>query len=258
MPRFPLYLLLCCAAAAASLSTLSAGEVPTCSGIVPMSYRSDNISIADFGGVGDGKTLNTKAFKEAIYRIQHLKRGGGGTLLYIPAGEYLTESFNLTSHMTLYLATGAVIKATQVGIHIKTNTGRGGYIRNITVSNVYMEDVRTGIRIAGDVGGHPDGNFNPTALPAVEGLTLDGIWGQRIGQPGLIRGLKDAPFKRVCLSNVNLHVVRRKSGKNNNTLLTWKCSDVSGGSFLVSPSPCSELASSNGATDSCSDHFRNL
>ncbi|CAL1386505.1 unnamed protein product [Linum trigynum] len=457
MPRLPLYLLLCFAAAAAPPWTDSAGEIPTCSGIVSMSYRSDNISIGDFGGVGDGKTLNTKAFKEAIYRIQHLKRRGG-TLLYIPAGEYLTESFNLTSHMTLFLATGAVIKATQetsnwpvvaplpsygrgrelpggrytsfihadgvhdviitgengtiegqgdvwwnmwkqrtlqytrpslvefmnshdiiisnvtfknspfwnihpvycsnvvvryvtilaphnspntdgvdpdsssnvciedsyistgddlvavksgwdeygiafnrpstditirritgssrfagiavgsetsggvknvlaeninlynmgVGIHIKTNTGRGGFIRNITVSNVYMEDVRTGIRIAGDVGGHPDGNFNPTALPAVEGLTLDGIWGQKVGQPGLIRGLKDAPFKRVCLSNVNIHVVRRKRGKNNNnTLLTWKCSDVSGGSFLVSPSPCSELANSNG-TGSCSDHFRNL
>ena len=71
------------------------------------------ISIMDFGGVGDGVTMNTKAFRAAIYRIEHLRRRGG-TLLYIPPGEYLTESFNLTSHMTLYLARGAVIKATQV------------------------------------------------------------------------------------------------------------------------------------------------
>lgn len=78
-----------------------------------MRYRNDKISITDFGGVGDGVTLNTKAFREAIYRIEHLKRRGG-TLLYIPPGVYLTESFNLTSHMTLYLAKGAVIKATQV------------------------------------------------------------------------------------------------------------------------------------------------
>lgn len=85
----------------------------TCSGIVPMRYREENISIADFGGVGDGVTLNTKAFKEAIYRIKHLNRTGG-TLLYIPAGEYLTEPFNLTSRMTLYLARGAVVKATVV------------------------------------------------------------------------------------------------------------------------------------------------
>lgn len=78
-----------------------------------MQYRYDKISILDFGGVGDGKTLNTKAFREAIFRIEHLKRRGG-TLLYIPPGVYLTGPFNLTSRMTLYLAGGAVIKATQV------------------------------------------------------------------------------------------------------------------------------------------------
>lgn len=87
------------------------GEV-TCSGIVQMRHRNDVVSISDFGGVGDGWTLNTKAFREAIYRIQHLRRKGG-TLLYIPPGVYLTGSFNLTSHMTLYLAKGAVIKATK-------------------------------------------------------------------------------------------------------------------------------------------------
>lgn len=93
--------------------TATGGESVTCSGIVPIRYRNDKISITDFGGVGDGVTLNTKAFKEAIYRIEHLKRSGG-TLLYIPPGVYLTGSFNLTSHMTLYLAQDAVIKATTV------------------------------------------------------------------------------------------------------------------------------------------------
>lgn len=92
---------------------MAEAEPVTCSGIVPMKYRYDKISIADFGAVGDGVTVNTKAFRAAIYRIQHLHRRGG-TLLYIPPGVYLTESFNLTSHMTLYLARGAVIKATQV------------------------------------------------------------------------------------------------------------------------------------------------
>lgn len=89
----------------------------TCSGIVPLRYRNDKISITDFGGVGDGRTVNTKAFRAAIYRIQHLKRRGG-TVLYIPPGVYLTESFNLTSHMTLYLAKGAVIRAVQVNFQL--------------------------------------------------------------------------------------------------------------------------------------------
>lgn len=89
------------------------GEVITCSNIVPLKNRTDRISLTDFGGVGDGRTLNTKAFREAIYRIHHLQREGG-TTLYVPSGVYLTEPFNLTSHMTLHLAAGAVIKATQV------------------------------------------------------------------------------------------------------------------------------------------------
>lgn len=96
-----------------SSSVAAIYSAATCSNIVPLRYRSDRISITDFGGVGDGRTLNTKAFRAAVYRIQHLRRRGG-TVLYVPPGVYLTESFNLTSHMTLYLAAGAVIKATQV------------------------------------------------------------------------------------------------------------------------------------------------
>ncbi|CAL0317522.1 unnamed protein product [Lupinus luteus] len=90
----------------------STEEVVTCSNIVPFTQRAHNISITDFGGVGDGQTLNTKAFKEAISKIQQMAKKGG-TLLYIPPGVYLTGPFNLTSSITLYLAAGAVIKASQ-------------------------------------------------------------------------------------------------------------------------------------------------
>ncbi|RVW43193.1 putative polygalacturonase [Vitis vinifera] len=516
MCRFVVWIFLCFAATALFLTRLVlAGDV-TCSGIVPMRHRNDVISIKDFGGVGDGKTLNTKAFRAAIYRIEHLRRRGG-TLLYIPPGVYLTESFNLTSHMTLYLSKDAVIRATQVrtlsqmsiqcllgtpvalvrmvgtlvlkvklhtvlklhnllvlmtfglpalvslpltidrldvnvdhagervekqhspwvlalisfihrlnfrsclmfqdtgswpliaplpsygrgrelpggrymsfihadgvhdviitgengtidgqgevwwnmwrqrtlqftrpnlielinsrniiisnvifkdspfwnihpvycrnvvvqfvtilaphdspntdgidpdsssnvciedsyistgddlvavkvggmigsetsggvqnvfaehinlynmgvGIHLKTNIGRGGVIRNITVSNVYMEKARTGIKIAGDVGDHPDDNFNPNALPVVKGVVIRDVWGLDVLQPGSIIGLKNSPFTGICLSKINLH------GKIKPGTAPWKCSDVSGAAVGVSPWPCSELTSP-GQTGSCS------
>ncbi|CAN4077594.1 unnamed protein product [Withania somnifera] len=377
-------------------------EWETCSGIVPMQNRYYKISILDFGGVGDGRTLNTKAFKEAIFRIQHLKRRAG-TLLYIPAGVYLTGPFNLTSRMTLYLARDAVIKATQsmaigrtsygrgrerpggrymsllhghglhdviitgengtidgqgdvwwnmwrqrtlrytrphlielmnsggiiiskdsssnvciedsyisvgddlvavksgwdqygiaygrsshgitiqritgsspfagiavgsetsggvvdvlaehinlfnmgVGIHIKTNIGRGGMIRNITVSNVYMENTRTAIKIAGVVGDHLDEKFNPNALPIVKGIKIKDVWGEKVLQTGLIHGLKNSPFSGICLSNINLH---GNPGQRN---LPWKCSDVRGAAIQVSPWPCTELISSQ-QTGACSTYF---
>lgn len=433
--------LLCIAAALllvviANNASLANGEGETCSNTVPMRYRNDKISITDYGGVGDGVTLNTKAFRAAIYRIEHLRRRGG-TLLYIPPGEYLTEPFNLTSRMTLYLARGAVIKATTdtnkwpliaplpsygrgrelpggrymsfihgdglhdviitgengtidgqggvwwnmwrqrtlqftrpnlielmnsrdviisnvvfknspfwnihpvycsnivihhvtilapadspntdgidpdssshvciedsyistgddlvavksgwdeygiaynrpshditirrvtgstpfagiaigsetsggisnvlaehinlfgvgVGIHLKTNTGRGGVVRNITVSNVYVEDARKGIKISGDVGDHPDEFYDRNALPILRDVMIKDVWGERVQQAGLIRGIRDKPFVRICLSNINL---KGGFGKRD---LPWQCSDVSGEAVQVSPWPCVELRS---------------
>ncbi|XP_021757649.1 probable polygalacturonase [Chenopodium quinoa] len=423
-----------------------ADDLVTCSEIVPMRNRYDKISITDFGGVGDGKTVNTKAFREAIYRIEHLGRIGG-SLLYIPPGVYLTERFNLTSHMTLYLASGAVIKATQdtstwpladplpsygrgreraggrymsfilgdgvqdviitgengtidgqgdiwwnlwrkrtlqytrphliefmnsediiisnvilknspfwnvhpvycsnvvvryvtilappdspntdgvdpdsssnvciedmyisngddmiaiksgwdeyglafgrrssditirritgsspfagiaigsemsggvenvlaehinlfnmgVGIHLKTNIGRGGYIRNITLSNVYIENARKGIKIAGDVGDHPDDKFDPKALPVIRDIKMKSIWGEKILQPGLVKGIKNAPFINICLSDINLN------GPYKARTRPWECSDVKGSSLKVSPWPCSELIGSLDGT--CFTHM---
>ena len=135
-----------------------------------------------------------------------------------------------------------------VGIHIKTNIGRGGIIRNITFSNVYMEKARKGIKISGDVGDHPDDKFNPNAVPIVKGITIKDVWGVEVLQAGLIRGLKSAPFTGVCLSNVNLH------GTTGRRTPPWQCSDVIGASHLVSPWPCSQLSSGQ-QISSCSIYF---
>ncbi|WOK92070.1 putative polygalacturonase [Canna indica] len=65
-------------------------------------------NLTDFGGVGDGKTLNTAAFERAVEAISKFGAKGGGQL-NVPAGLWLTAPFNLTSHMTLFLAEDAVI-----------------------------------------------------------------------------------------------------------------------------------------------------
>lgn len=71
------------------------------------------VSIKDFGGVGDGKSSNTLAFRKAI---QSLKRFGdkGGSQLNVPKGRWVTGSFNLTSNFTLFLEFGAVLLGSQV------------------------------------------------------------------------------------------------------------------------------------------------
>ncbi|KAM5557432.1 putative polygalacturonase [Rosa sericea] len=74
--------------------------------------RKHSALLTDFGAVGDGKTLNTKAFKAAV---DHLSKSAskGGAQLIVPPGKWLTGSFNLTSHFTLFLHKDAIILGTQ-------------------------------------------------------------------------------------------------------------------------------------------------
>ncbi|KAL6545283.1 hypothetical protein OROGR_009157 [Orobanche gracilis] len=69
-------------------------------------------NFTDFGGVGDGVTLNTAAFERVVSAISNLGEKGGGQLNVSP-GRWLTAPFNLTSHMTLFLAEDAVILGIQ-------------------------------------------------------------------------------------------------------------------------------------------------
>ncbi|KAK7328750.1 hypothetical protein VNO77_22869 [Canavalia gladiata] len=85
------------------------GGVPVSS--VPV-MRPVVFNLTEFGGVGDGVTLNTEAFERAIAAISKLGNKGGGQL-NVPPGRWLTAPFNLTSHITLFLAQDAVILAVQ-------------------------------------------------------------------------------------------------------------------------------------------------
>ena len=104
-------LLALAAAAAAVLVAAGARAQETCAGAPPR--RGARVSVASFGGAGDGRTLNTGAFARAVATVERL-RAPGGAELYVPPGVWLTGPFNLTSRMTLFLARGAVIRATQV------------------------------------------------------------------------------------------------------------------------------------------------
>lgn len=78
-----------------------------------LKVRPHSVSILEFGAVGDGITLNTVAFQNAIFYLKSFADKGGAQL-YVPSGKWLTGSFNLTSHLTLFLERGATIIASQV------------------------------------------------------------------------------------------------------------------------------------------------
>ncbi|KAG5048799.1 hypothetical protein JHK85_009902 [Glycine max] len=97
--------------------TAKSGECRVANGLDCFEYpaiscRKHSAVLTDFGGVGDGKTSNTKAFQYAISNLSHYA-SDGGALLVVPPGKWLTGSFNLTSHFTLFLQKEATILGSQ-------------------------------------------------------------------------------------------------------------------------------------------------
>jgi len=64
-------------------------------------------NIRTFGAVGDGKAIDSPAINKAI---EAAAAAGGGTVLF-PAGNYVSFSIRLKSHVDLYLAQGATLIA---------------------------------------------------------------------------------------------------------------------------------------------------
>ncbi|KAG9157211.1 hypothetical protein Leryth_004883 [Lithospermum erythrorhizon] len=78
--------------------------------------RPHSVSVMEFGAVGDGKTVNTVAFQNAIFYLNSFADKGGAQL-YVPAGKWLTGTINLTSHLTLFLEKDAIILGSQEYSH---------------------------------------------------------------------------------------------------------------------------------------------
>jgi polygalacturonase len=68
-------------------------------------FKNTKLSVVDFGGLGDGYTLNTQAFSKAVDALSGI---GGGTLI-VPAGVWFTGPIVLKSNINLHLENGALI-----------------------------------------------------------------------------------------------------------------------------------------------------
>lgn len=104
MKKSFLFLLLCCGFAPA----FAQFDRPLPVVIAP-TIKSDTISIASYGAVPDGNTLNTKSINDAI---ETLHKKGGGVVL-IPKGLWLTGPIVLKSNINLHLANGATLLFTK-------------------------------------------------------------------------------------------------------------------------------------------------
>lgn len=118
------------------------------------------------------------------------------------------------------------------GLRIKTAPGRGGYIHNITYSNIMFDNVRIGFILQTNYKEHPDDFFDPKALPDITNITLSGIHGHGVRVPVRIHGSKEIPVKGVTLRDFSVGISYKKKH-------IFQCSNVEGRTIgPIFPAPC--------------------
>ena len=73
--------------------------------VVPFIIPDNTVTLTDFGGVGDGMTLNTEAFRKAVSALT--KKGGGR--LVVPQGVWLTGPIVLKDNIDLHVERNAIV-----------------------------------------------------------------------------------------------------------------------------------------------------
>lgn len=100
------------------------------------------------------------------------------------------------------VARDIVIGNCHSGIYFKSNLDRGGYIRNVHVSNIVCDTVRTAFIRFETAYHQPRGGHYPTAF---DNFLVENVSGLASGQCGFYAvGLEDKPLGRIVLRNVNL------------------------------------------------------
>ncbi|KAK7363534.1 hypothetical protein VNO77_05680 [Canavalia gladiata] len=158
-------------------------------------------------------------------RRVHLQASSGSTIAF---------GSDMSGGISNILVENVHLYNSNSGIEFRTARGRGGYIKEIIISDIEMENIYTAIAATAHWGSHPDDKFDPNALPLLDHIVLQDIIGTNITIAGSFAGLQESPFTYICLSNVSLSI-------NSVSSIIWECSNVSGFSDSVLPKPCPDL-----------------
>ncbi|GAV70961.1 Glyco_hydro_28 domain-containing protein [Cephalotus follicularis] len=126
------------------------------------------------------------------------------------------------------------------GLRIKTDQGRGGFIANITISNIKMERVKIPIRFSRGSNDHPDEKWDPNALPSVKGIYIGNVVSLNSTKAPVLQGIKNAQFEGVCMKNVSIIGIVSSA--------SWHCEFVSGYTSGVFPSPCPQMQNNSSSS----------
>ncbi|KAM0824572.1 hypothetical protein ACQ4PT_070114 [Festuca glaucescens] len=137
------------------------------------------------------------------------------------------------------------IHGSSKGFSFKTTPGRGGYIKEVVISDVEMDGVLVAIEFTGNSSSHPDDDFDPSELPVIDQITLENMVGTNISVAGVLSGIEGDPFTAICLSNLSFSIADLAHSS------PWSCSNVSGYSESVFPEPCLELDTPSSNSSIC-------
>lgn len=161
------------------------------------------VSVKDFGGIGDGVTLNTEAFAKAM---KHLSDKGGGHL-DVPAGIWLTGPIEILSNCDLHVTPNAVIIFDpDRDLYPIIQTVFEGLDTRRCESPVHAEGARN-ISITG--GGVLDGSGEAWRMVKKSKLT-DGEWRKLVASGGIVSRdgriwYPDEGFEKATMfSNMNV------------------------------------------------------
>ncbi|CAN6911549.1 unnamed protein product [Brassica oleracea var. botrytis] len=215
-------------------------ESPYTVGIVPDS--SDNVCIQDSTINMGYDAISLKSGWDE-YGISYARPTANvqirGVHLRAASGSSISFGSEMSGGISDVVVLDAYMHNSLSGIAFRTTKGRGGYIKEIDVSNIHMVNVGTAFLANGSFGTHPDSGFDENAYPLVSHIRLHDIVGENISIAGDFFGTEESPFTSVVLSNISLSMTNSGSPDDD----SWRCLYVEGSSESVVPEPCYELMS---------------
>ncbi len=150
-------------------------------------FPKNSVSITEFGGKGDGQTLNTKAFASAI---ETLSKKGGGTL-NVPFGIWYTGPIYFRNNINLHLAEGAVILFSSNYDDYKLIKTSFEGLETYRCESPLMGRNLTNVAITGN--GTIDGNGNAWR-PVKKAKMTESQWKDLLKKGGILNDQKDYWF----------------------------------------------------------------
>ncbi|OIV91685.1 hypothetical protein TanjilG_26538 [Lupinus angustifolius] len=251
-PAYSIHPVYCSHVHIQNVSIFAPPESPYTVGIVPDS--SDSVCIEDCvvtmgydaialkSGWDEYGIAYGRPTENVHIRNVHLEAFSGSTLAF---------GSDMSGGISNVLVEHAHLFNSNSGIEFRTIKGRGGYMKDIVMSDIEIENVHTAIAATGHCGSHPDDKFDPNALPLLDHITLKDVTGTNITIAGSFVGIEESPFTNICLSNITLST-------NSVSTITWKCSNVSGFSDSVFPKPCPDLENPSNSSSSCFSYLLSI